>query len=66
MAAPTKTQHETAVDRALAALETAAGSRRVLSHLTNSVGAPASGVAIEDLVEALRRFRERAPTGGCT
>ncbi len=55
----TKTEHQAAVDRALAALETPAGSQRVLSHLTSPVGAPASGVALEDLVEALRKFRER-------
>lgn len=58
----TKTQHETAVDRALATLETEAGSHRVMCHLSNAVGAPASGIALENLIEALRTFRERAPT----
>ena len=53
-----KAEHESAVDRALSALETAAGSRRVRSQLPDST----SGVALEDLAEALRRFRGRPPT----
>ena len=56
--ASAKAEHETAVDGALSALGTAAGSQRVRSHLTER----APGVALEDLAEALRRFRERPPT----
>lgn len=64
MARVTKTTHEAAVDRALAALETMEGVSRIKLHLA-STDAQSGGVgndAIEDLVEAFREFRGRSST----
>ena len=62
MAPPKKTPDDTSVDRALAALATETGDRRVRVHLAG-IGANAeagSNIAIEDLVEAFKEFRRRS------